>query len=659
MRERYRKILSIDEKYYQKESPLLLEKAALLFDEQKEINIFQGKFTNVQSLPIAAVYVDITCYDISGKELGVIQGIYLDMNIRQNASFGTDIPVEIPYADARKFSFAITKIAYTNGTIKDQTISIHSIPKVERLVIDSPVMEQYIREISLFNSIIKCRNMLVQDEEYWICPCGTLNATEEKTCRKCGLNIDKLTKLSDTAYLNQRHMEYEEELRRKEEIERQQEEDRRRNIHNRNIKRVKLFLVCALILTGVFLLAKYVVLPRYYSDQAQRYLNEKNFDTAEKTFQKITGSLRASIELEGYYDCCIKFLNENDIDSAQTCYEKIQDTEEAKGTKINDLWKNACIKEANNGNQDHMLLCYSNIKNQDIIESKELNDALLQCGKKSLINLDFESAKELYLSKVVDKYSASLENVYYDSAKYLIEEGNYIEAVDHCFEHISSEHISELSGELKKAYLLSIDKKYTCVNNFSEIQKYLSKADVSSIKKVLYTKGKKNLRDNEYSAFSDFCFAQLKNYKDSSMYRKFLGIIKSGDIQGVYKKLQKLNTGIAKRYLRENIDIKEYKESLKKITGSWKGNGSGYDYYVTISESKVTYKRYYDDKPVWGIVDPRAGELRDSDSYKLKYSSYSGWYYTRFGRDLKIIPTGNGLKFQFYDVWKRTIKMHK
>ncbi len=658
MKERYRRILSIDEMYYQEESPLLLKKAALLFDEQKEINIFQGKFTNVQSLPIAAVYVDITCYDISGKELGIVQGIYLDMNIHQNSSFGTDIPVEIPYADARKFAFAITKTAYTNGTISDQNVSLHSIPKIERLIIDSPDMEQYIREISLLNSRVKCKNLLVENEEYWICPCGILNAKRGKTCRKCGLNIDELTKLSDKSYLNQRYMEYEEEIRRKEEIEKQQEEERRRDKHNQNIKRVKLFSICVLILICVFLLAKYVVLPRYYSGEAQRYLNEKDFDSAEKTYQKITGSLRTSRELEGYYDYCIKFLNENDIESAETCYGKIQNTEEAKGNELNELWKKACIDEANNSNQDNMLLCYSNIKNQDIIESKELNDTLLQCGKKLLINLDFENAKELYLSKVVDKYSASIENVYYESALCLIEEGNYIEAVEHCYEHISSAHISELSSDLKKAYLLSIDKKYTDVNNFSEIQEYLLKEDVSSIQKALYTKGKKNLRNNEYSAFSDYCFAQLKNYKDSAKYRKFLEIVKSGDIRGVYKKLQKLNSGIAKRYLRENIEMKEYKESLKEIIGSWKGNGSGYDYYVTISESKVTYKRYYDDKPVWGIVDPRAGELRDSDSYKLEYSSYYGWYYTRFGKNLKIKRTGNVLKFEFYDVWKRTIKMH-
>ncbi len=87
--------------------------------------------------------------------------------------------------------------------------------------------------------------------------------------------------------------------------------------------------------------------------------------------------------------------------------------------------------------------------------------------------------------------TASLENVYYNSAKYLIEEGNYMEAVDHCFEHISSEHLSELSSDLKKAYLLSIDKKYTCINNFSEILEYLSKADVSSIKKICIQKGKR------------------------------------------------------------------------------------------------------------------------------------------------------------------------
>ncbi len=657
MAERYRRILSIDEMYFQEESPLLLEKAALLFDQQKGINIFQGKFINIQSTPIAAVYVAISCFDIAGKDLGTVQGIYLDMDVQQNFSFGPNVPVEIPYVDARKFTFKIIKIVYTNGNTNELNLPMHSIAKVEGLSASYPHIEQYVREFSFLNPKVKCKNILVENKEYWICPCGTLNAKKDKMCRNCDLSIDKLTKLSDSSYLAQRHKEYEEEVRRKKQIKQQQEEDRLRAIHIRNKKLVKLFLVCAVVLAVVFLLANYVVLPQYYSSKAEEYINDKDFASAEKTYQKIASQIRKSKELDGYYNYCIKFLGENDIDSAEQCYTKIQDTERAKDDKLNNLWKEACINEANN-NQDNMLLCYSHIKNQDILENKELNDTFMECGKELLIDMDFENATTLYLSKVTDNYSASLENIYYESAKQLIEKGNYIEAIDNCFNFISAEHLAELSKSLKNAYLLSIDKRDSYINNFSEIEKYLSQEDLSSIKNVLYSKGKKNLKSNGSNTFSENCFAQLKNYKDSRKYSKFLKIINSSDVQYVYKKLLKMNSKLAKKYLSENEKIKEYKKSLSEIVGSWKGNDSGYDYYVTISDSKVKYKRYYDYKPFDGMVDPRAGELRDSGSYDLKYSSSLGWYYIRFDKELTISKTKNTLKFQFYHVWKRTIKMH-
>lgn len=657
MAERYRRILSIEEMYFQEESPLLLEKAALLFDQKKEINIFQAKFINIQSTPIAAVYVEITCFDIAGKNLGTVQGIYLDMDVQRNFSFGSNVPVEIPYVDARKFAFKITKIVYTNGNINEPNLPMHSIPQVESLNASYPHIEQYVREVSLLNPRVKCKNILIENKEYWICPCGTLNAKKNKMCRNCDLSIDKLTKLSDRSYLDQRHMEYEKEVRRKKQIKQQEEEARFREIHIRNKKLAKIFSGCAVVLVVVFLLANYVVFPQCYSSKAKKYINDKDFDSAEKTYQKITSQIRKSKELDGYYNYCIKFLNENDIDSAEQCYTKIQDTERAKDDKLNNLWKEACINEANN-NQDNMILCYSHIKNQDILENKELNNTFMECGKKLLIDLDFENAEALYLSKVTDNYSTSLENIYYESAKKLIEKGNYIEAIDNCFNYISAEHLAELSNDLKNAYILSIDKGTSNVNNFIKIEKYLSQDNISLIKKILYSKGKKGLNVNGANTFSENCFAQLGNYKDSEKYSKFLKLINSNDVQYVYKKLLKMNSKLAKKYLNENEEIKQYKNSLSEIIGSWEGNDSGYDYYVTISDSKVKYKRYYDYKPVWGMVDPRAGELRDSGNYNLKYSSSLGWYYIRFDKKWTISKTKNTLKFQFYDVWKRTIKLH-
>lgn len=659
MAERYRRILSIEEMYFQEESPLLLEKAALLFDQQKEINIFQGKFINIQSTPIAAAYVDISCFDIAGKDLGTVQGIYLDMDVQQNFSFGSNVPVEIPYVDARKFTFKIVKIVYSNGNTNELNLPMHSIAKVEGFSANFPYREQYVREISFLNPKVKCKNILVENKEYWICPCGTLNAKKDKMCRNCDLSIDKLTKLSDSSYLAQRHKEYEKEARRKRQIEQQQEEDRLRAIHIRNKKLVKLFSVCAAVFAVVFLLTNYVVFPQYYSSKAEEYINDKDFGSAEKTYQKITSQIRKSKELDGYYNYCIKFLGENDIDSAEQCYTKIQDTEKAKDDKLNNLWKEACIKEANNNNQDNMLLCYSHIKNQETLENKELNETFMECGKKLLIDMDFENAVTLYLSKVTDNYSTSLENIYYESAKQLIEKGKYMEAIDNCFNGISAEHLAELSNNLKNAYILSVDEGASNVNNFSKIEKYLSKDNISSIKKVLYSKGKKGVNVDGTYTFSENCFDQLGNYKDSEKYSKFLKLINSSDVQYAYKKLLKMNSKFAKKYLRENERIKKYKNSLSEIMGSWEGNNLGCDYYVTISDSKVKYKRYYDYKPVWGMVDPRAGELLDSGNYDLKYSSDLGWYYIRFDKKWTISKTKNILKFQFYDDGKETIKLHK
>lgn len=592
MTERYRRILSIEEMYFQEESPLLLEKAALLFDQQKEINIFQGKFINIQSTPIAAVYVDITCFDIAEKNLGTVQGIYLDMDVQQNFSFGANVPVEIPYVDARKFAFKITKIVYTNGNINELNLPIHSIAKVESLSASYPYIEQYVRELNALNPKVRCKNILVENKEYWICPCGTLNAKKNRMCRNCDLSIDKLTKLSDSSYLAQRQMVYEEEERRKKQIEQQQEEARLRDIHIRNKKLAKLFSIFAVVLAVVFLLANYVVLPQYYSSKAEEYINDKDFDFAEKTYQKITRQIRKSKELDGYYNCCIKFLGENDIDSAEQCYIKIQDTERAKDDKLNNLWKEACIKEANNYNQDNMLLCYSHIKNQDILENKELNDTFMGCGKKLLIAMDFKNAKTLYLSKVTDNHSTSLENVYYESAKELIEKGNYIEAIDNCFTYISAEHLAKLNKSLKNAYILSLDKSSWNSNRFSKIEKYLSQEDISSVKKILYSEGKKKLNINGSNTFSENCFTQLKNYKDSNDYIKFLKVISNDNLTQRYKSLKKIKLPFAKKYIKENDAFKKYRE----ICGNWISYDYGWVIIVNISMDKGVHITYYSDE---------------------------------------------------------------
>lgn len=656
MDSRYRRILSMDEMYFQEESPIFLEKAALLFDQQKEINIFQGKFTNLQRIPVSAVYVDIVCCDISGKELGTVQGIYLDMNIPQNYSFGSNVPVEIPYADARKFAFTIAKIAYVNGNVEVPRILLHKIAQANELNSIKPFTEQYLREIRLLNESIVCKNLLTDEKSHWICPCGALNTKKERECRNCSLSYKRVIKLSDTSYLKQRKIEYEEKERQDNLIMQQKEETRIREAKIRNKKIAWLFSICVATIIFGYIIVNYLVMPQYYGNKAEKYISNKDYKSAERTYQKITNSIRKSKKIKGYYNSCIKFLSENDIENAEKCYDKFKGTKKTKDEKINNLWKKACIKEMKD-NSDNMLLCYSHINNKEVLENKELNKAFMKYGKRLLINKDFNNAIQ-YFNNVSETYSVSLENTYYEGADKLIENGWYMEAIDNCFQHISQEHINELQDNLKNAYLSSINIA-TNINNLSKIKKYLSQDNMSSIKKTLYLKGKKELKVNGYNTLSENCFAQLGNYRDSKKYGDFIKITNSDDVSYIYKTLLGMHSPLAKKYLRENKEIKKYKKTLKEIVGTWKGNKTGCDFYITISNSMVNCKRYYDHKPCWGIVDPRAGELRDSGKYRLKYSSELGWYYVKYGKKLTISKSQNMLKFQFYDVWKETIKMHQ
>lgn len=211
---------------------------------------------------------------------------------------------------------------------------------------------------------------------------------------------------------------------------------------------------------------------------------------------------------------------------------------------------------------------------------------------------------------------------------------------------------------MKKAYLISIDGAYSNIDNLLQIKKYLSKNEITSIKKTLYVKAKKNFKMNGENGFSEHCFKILEGYRDSEKYLAFLDIIDTDDVPSLYLKLKGMDSDLAQRYLRENEKIKTYRNTLNGIIGSWTGNNLGYDFYVTISETKVTYKRYYSCDSEDGVVDPRAGQMRDSGTYDLKYSSESGWYYFRFDKKLRIYKENAVLYFQFYDVWKDTIKMH-
>lgn len=239
---------------------------------------------------------------------------------------------------------------------------------------------------------------------------------------------------------------------------------------------------------------------------------------------------------------------------------------------------------------------------------------------------------------VINKYSTSLENIYYESAKQLIEKGNYIEAIDNCFNYISAEHLTELSNNLKNAYILSLDKSPWNSNRFSKIEKYLSQEKIFSIKKILYSKGKKNLNVNGANTFSENCFAQLKNYKDSNEYNKLLRVISNDNLTQRYKSLRKMKLPFAKKYSKENDALKKYRQ----ICGNWISYDYGWVITVNISMDKGAHIIYYFNENHYRKGKKFSDEVEDI-CYKSNELYESFW-------DHKITLTASGkLKLRFND----------
>lgn len=385
MNERYHRILSIDEMYFQEDSPLLLEKAALLFDRKKQVNIFQGRFINMWNKSIFAVYINIGCFDVFGKKLGDVQGSYLDMDISQNVSFGDNIPVEIPYLDARKFVFTISKIAFKDGEIKECALQLYNVANAQSISSSCSYEEQYIREINNLNPRVECKNIVVCNKTYWICSCGALNYKSSSRCRVCNLSFQKQLEVSDVTYLEEKSKAYKEELQKDEEelqkIKEKRTDSIRKILHDSALGTFVIAVVCLVVI-----LIFYFVLPQIKYIEATKCFESKKYDKAIEEYQDIE-NYRDSKEkmMESKYVLSKKYIQQKKYNKAKSLLESIQDYKKADQyiTYINTINSNIEVFDATE--------TYNSLSKLDIDVSKDYlsNNELMKTYIKKLCGNTF------------------------------------------------------------------------------------------------------------------------------------------------------------------------------------------------------------------------------------------------------------------------------
>lgn len=181
---RYKKILDINERQWIVNSPVCLDKGALLNDNVKEENLLQLQFRNIKNKNIIAMKISIVTKDITHNEVDIITYEYLDINIPMNGIFGSNIPVYLPNTNSRNFDFIVDKVVYVDNTVVYINSKLISLPPLSKFNI-MEYQQLYQDNVYGKNSSIKAMYEPYNDNEFWYCTCGALNVYESNKCINC------------------------------------------------------------------------------------------------------------------------------------------------------------------------------------------------------------------------------------------------------------------------------------------------------------------------------------------------------------------------------------------------------------------------------------------------------------------------------------------
>lgn len=97
MSERFDKLYELPYELYSAGSPVVVLAGALLRDSTTGKALVQLKFQSVSDIPIKAIKIDISVFDVSEKEIeGVKEYQYLDLHIAEGQEFGSNKAVILP-----------------------------------------------------------------------------------------------------------------------------------------------------------------------------------------------------------------------------------------------------------------------------------------------------------------------------------------------------------------------------------------------------------------------------------------------------------------------------------------------------------------------------------------------------------------------------------
>lgn len=308
MSERYSKVFMLEENLYGEGLPAMIAAGALLKDNQTGKVLAQLKFRNISQKTIKGIFVKIKEKDIAGKQTGITEHQFLDLNAVGGAEFGQQTPIYLSDANTREYEAEITRVFLDGGEeISGEGKRLMPVKKAE--ILDEKLGEyaaQYRRDVPWAGAY------LPEDMgSFWKCTCGAINDKEREFCHNCKLLKQDIFDALDEEGLKNRLNEHNKMLEKQAEERRiAAEEEAKRATEKAAAKKEKLnklkkklliFGPIALVLIAAILIVTFTVfIPNGKYDNAVALLKKNKFKAAENAFSEL-GNYKDSADM--IYEC--------------------------------------------------------------------------------------------------------------------------------------------------------------------------------------------------------------------------------------------------------------------------------------------------------------------------------------------------------------------
>ena len=457
MSDRFERILSLDKELWCKDSPVLIEKGALLKDSYTNKYLVQLKFLNLCSKTVIGLTLKVIYHDKINETSGETEFTYTDLKAEKGTYFGDNKPLYIPNENAREFEFVVTKVVFDDNSQWNNENKFIEIGET-KVSAEEKIIEQLKRDLNTYENI----SMPGFSTNYWYCVCGQFNINSEDECCKCKRNKEELKKVSDINTLKSNLAVYEqEEAERLEKERKKAAEDKKRN--------KKIFKICLAIAVVLVIGAVSVNALKNSSNykQAMTLTDSGKYDEAEAKFKEL-GDYKDSQEMIRYIKA-EKLFEKGEYDKAEAIFKELGQEEKFKDK----LYRQA----------------------EKIFESGDYNKSTALFEELG----DYKDSKD----KVYQYAENLFENGEYLNASYMFKElGNYKDSEDR-YKESKYQHAEGLfkSGGYFTSSLV-----------FKELKKYKDSED--RYKESRYKYAEKLFENEDYdSAVSEFRY--LGDYKDS------------------------------------------------------------------------------------------------------------------------------------------------